>query len=185
MESTEQTSYPKDGIFWVIDGEFIQYAYDVPTPHGITLGVENYTHKDVWEKIKPFYLVCGEENKPMKLQRLGWEHAALLHAMIGMQADGKPGYRNSAMLEVAVGVCYKTSGDCPHLSLKSQAAHLCCNIFTARPFKSNNASTAILAMLVFLELNGCPASFTDEDIVKIGRGLANETIGTKELEGML
>jgi death on curing protein len=49
------------------------------------------------------------------------------------------------------------------------------------PFIDRNKRIGILAMLVFLELNGIEVTCTDGELIRLGLGLANGSVSDKDL----
>jgi len=61
------------------------------------------------------------------------------------------------------------------------ASHLAFSLIKNHPFLDGNKRIGILAMLVFLDINGLPVTCTNDELVDIGIGLADSSITETEL----
>lgn len=62
-----------------------------------------------------------------------------------------------------------------------KAAKLCYFLIHNNPFTDGNKRIGILAMLVFLEINGIKLNCTDADLIKLGFGIADGSINDEDL----
>jgi death-on-curing protein len=56
------------------------------------------------------------------------------------------------------------------------AAHLAFSLIKNHPFLDGNKRIGILTMLAFLDMNGLPVTCTNDELVTIGLGLAENTV---------
>jgi death-on-curing protein len=61
------------------------------------------------------------------------------------------------------------------------ATHLAFSLIKNHPFLDGNKRIGILAMMVFLKINGFPLACTDNELEKLGWGLADGSIDETEL----
>jgi len=61
------------------------------------------------------------------------------------------------------------------------AAHLAFSLIKNHPFLDGNKRIGILAMMVFLKINGLPIACTDNELETLGWGLADGSIDEPEL----
>lgn len=57
---TENSNYPREGYFWIIDDKVIGYAEEVPK-YNYEYSFKGKTHENTWNNIKSEYLVDGKE----------------------------------------------------------------------------------------------------------------------------
>jgi len=62
-----------------------------------------------------------------------------------------------------------------------KAAKLCYFLINNHPFTDGNKKIGVLAMLVFLEINGIKLNCTDADLIKLGFGIADGSINDEDL----
>lgn len=74
-----------------------------------------------------------------------------------------------------------TAGEYLYKSLEAKAARLGYSIIKNHPFTDGNKRIGMLAMMVFLELNGAGLTCTDQDIVETGLRIAAGEMDDKEL----
>lgn len=62
LQLKESRVLPQDGIFWVIDGKFIQSSFDFnPLTQLAIIDNNYYTHKELWHILKDKYKVDGKD----------------------------------------------------------------------------------------------------------------------------
>ena len=66
-------------------------------------------------------------------------------------------------------------------SLEEKGARLCFSLISCHSFIDGNKRIGVLAMLIFLRLNGIRIECNDEDIVEIGLWIASDRISYEEL----
>ena len=107
------------------------------------------------------------------MKRLTVEDILLLHRMLIQETGGKDGLRDSGLLDMAANSPYQTFGGQElYPSLPEKAAQLCFSLIQDHPFLDGNKRIGVLAMLTLLELNSCVLLPSDEDLIRIGLGVA-------------
>lgn len=106
-----------------------------------------------------------------------WMHNALIK-----ETGGMDGIRDENLLDSAVNAPFQTyGGEYLYKSLEAKAARLGYSIIKNHPFADGNKRIGMLAMMVFLELNGAGLTCTDQDIVETGLRIAAGEMDDKEL----
>jgi death-on-curing protein len=86
------------------------------------------------------------------------------------------------LLDASVNSPYHTfDGNYLYPTLQAKAAHLAFSLVKNHPFLDGNKRIGILAMLVFLEINGSPVTATDDELIALGLGLAENTLDDSTL----
>jgi len=105
-----------------------------------------------------------------------------VHAKLITATGGSPGLRDIGLLESAVFGCTQTFGGdnlCPTVIEKaSRMAYSICN---NHPFVDGNKRVAVTVMLVILRMNDVNISFTQEELIKLGLGIADSSISYEEI----
>lgn len=105
-----------------------------------------------------------------------------LHEWMIEATGGAAGVRDVATLESAVYHAFATfEGNDLYPSLEEKAARQAYAIIRNQPFVDGNKRTGLYVMLVFLELNNIRLSFTQPELVKIGLGIADCSIGADDI----
>jgi len=87
------------------------------------------------------------------------------------------GIRDFGLLESAVNAPFQTfDGENLYKNIFDKAAHLAHGLAKNHGFVDGNKRVAIHAMLVYLMINDIDLDYTQEELVKIGLGLAEGTI---------
>ena len=116
------------------------------------------------------------------MKRLTVEDLLLLHRLLIEETGGKDGLRDPGLLDMAANSPYQTFGGQElYPSLPSKAAQLCFSLIQDHPFLDGNKRIGVLAMLTLLELCGCPILPTDEELVRIGLGVASGEMSAEEV----
>lgn len=114
--------------------------------------------------------------------RLSAEIIKQLHAMIIQTTGGSSGLRDENLLKSAADGIFQTfGGEELYPSLEMKGARLGYSLITGHAFLDGNKRIGILAMLIFLEVNGIHIGCTDDDIVEMGVGTASDEISCEEL----
>jgi len=107
------------------------------------------------------------------MKRLSLETLISMHSELIIQSGGLDGVRDMILLDASVNSPFHTfDGEYLYPSLQAMAAHLAFSLIKNHPFLDGNKRIGILAMLVFLEINGLPVHCTDEELIHLGLGLA-------------
>ena len=105
-----------------------------------------------------------------------------LHEKLVAATSGSSGIRDKGLLESAVLSCYQTfdSADL-YPSVIEKAARLAYAVSKNHPFVDGNKRVAVTSMLVMLRLNGINLSFTQRELVTLGLGVADGSLGYDEV----
>jgi death-on-curing protein len=116
------------------------------------------------------------------VKRLSLDTVISLHSELIAQSGGLDGIRDMNMLDASVHSPFHTfGGQYLYPTIQTMAAHLAFSLIKNHPFLDGNKRIGILSMLVFLEINSLPASCTDEELIALGLGLAENTIDEPDL----
>jgi death-on-curing protein len=116
------------------------------------------------------------------MKRLSQETIAVMHSELIVQSGGLDGIRDANMLDASINSPFHTfDGQYLYPTLQAMAAQLAFSLIKNHPFLDGNKRIGILSMLVFLVINSLPVPCTDDELVNLGRGLAESTITESEL----
>ena len=105
--------------------------------------------------------------------RLTIDDVILLHEKIIDKTGGIRGVRDIGLLEMAVYSPFASfGGEDLYKTVDEKAEQLCNSLIRNHPFLDGNKRIGILAMLVFLDLNGKKLNITNEKIVSLGLEIA-------------
>jgi len=114
--------------------------------------------------------------------RLSIENVTALHSKLISQSGGSDGIRDAHLLDLSVNSPYHTfGGQYLYPTLQAMAAHLAFSLVKNHPFLDGNKRIGVLAMMVFLKINGLPLSCTDNELETIGWGLADGSVTEADL----
>ena len=100
-----------------------------------------------------------------------------LHEKLIIATGGSPGIREAGLVESAVMGCYQTFGGSDlYPTIQEKAARLAYMLCKNHGFVDGNKRVAVVAMLVILRMNDIFLSYTREELVKLGLGIANGDI---------
>lgn len=106
-----------------------------------------------------------------------------IHSILIQQSGGSDGVRDDNLLESAMQAPFQTfAGEELYPTIQRKAACLCFGLVNNHSFVDGNKRIGILAMMTFLELNGIPIECTDEELIKLGLGVASNEISQGEIE---
>jgi len=95
---------------------------------------------------------------------------------------GLGGVRDMPMLESALDTPFATyDGVSNFPTLEAKAARLAFGIIKNHPFVDGNKRIGVLVMKVFLEDNGEKMICSDQDLIRIGDGIADGTLNEKAI----
>jgi death-on-curing protein len=110
------------------------------------------------------------------------EKVLLLHQLITEETGGDAGVRDFGLLDSALENIYQTfDGRELYPTKQEKGARLGYTLISNHAFVDGNKRSGIYVMLAFLEMNGIPLCCTDDEIVTIGLGLADGTMGYEDL----
>lgn len=111
------------------------------------------------------------------------EKVLLLHQLIAQETGGSIGVRDEGLLESALETAFSGFGDQEFYPTKEEkGARLGYSLISNHAFVDGNKRIGVYVMLTFLEVNGIRLDCTNEDIVKIGLGVAD---GSMDYEALL
>ena len=116
------------------------------------------------------------------MKRLSVERIKQIHHLMIEETGGMDGVRDEGLLESAVNAPFQTFDDVPlYKTIEAKAARLGYSLINNHAFIDGNKRTGMMAMLLFLELNGSGKDYTDEEIIHVGLALADGSIDDKAL----
>lgn len=111
------------------------------------------------------------------------EKVLLLHQLIAQETGGSIGVRDEGLLESALETAFSGFGDQEFYPTKEEkGARLGYSLISNHAFVDDNKRIGVYVMLTFLEVNGIRLDCTNEDVVKIGLGVAD---GSMDYESLL
>jgi death-on-curing protein len=116
------------------------------------------------------------------MKRLTEETVTAMHSKLIAQSGGLDGARDVKMLDASVNSPFHTfGGEYLYPTIQTMAAHLAFSLIKNHPFLDGNKRIGMLSMLIFLEINGILVECTDDELVRLGQGLAESTLNEAEL----
>ncbi len=110
------------------------------------------------------------------------EKVLLLHQLISEETGGEVGVRDVGLLESALQNVFATfDGEELYKTKEEKGARLGYSLISNHAFVDGNKRIGVYVMLTFLETNGIEISCTNEDVVKIGLGVASGKISYEQL----
>lgn len=108
------------------------------------------------------------------MKHLNKEQMIYLHSMAIKKTGGLDGIRDEGLLDSALNSPFQSfAGEELYPSIQAKAARLGFSIIKNHPFLDGNKRIGILAMMVFLDINGIKIYCSDEDIIDLGLGIAS------------
>lgn len=110
------------------------------------------------------------------------EKVLLLHQLIAEETGGDVGIRDTGLLESALENVYATfDGEELYKTKEEKGARLGYSLISNHAFVDGNKRIGVYVMLTFLETNGIEISCTNDEVVKIGLGVASGKISYEQL----
>jgi death-on-curing protein len=107
-----------------------------------------------------------------------------LHSKLVAATGGSGGLRDKGLLESAVLNCYQTfDGEELYPGVIEKAARLAFGICANHPFVDGNKRAAVTSMLTILRLNDVAISYTRKELVALGLGAADRSLGYEAVVG--
>ncbi|HGD1363067.1 TPA: type II toxin-antitoxin system death-on-curing family toxin [Streptococcus agalactiae] len=101
------------------------------------------------------------------------EQVIELHSRLIQATGGLDGVRDAGLVESSLSSAYSSYfGIEKYPSIEEKAARLCYSLVNNHAFLDGNKRIGVYVMIIFLELNGIVLNQTDEEIVKLGLGVA-------------
>jgi len=105
-----------------------------------------------------------------------------VHAKLIKATGGSPGLRDMGLLESAVLGCNQTfGGEDLYPTVTEKASRMAYSICKNHPFIDGNKRVAVTAMLVILRMNDIMLSFTQEELIYLGLGVADGSLGYDDI----
>jgi death-on-curing protein len=116
------------------------------------------------------------------MKRLTKAQVINMHSLLIKETGGIDGIRDESMLESALNAPFQTFDEEDlYKTIQAKAAKLGFSLINNHSFLDGNKRIGILAMLVFLEINGIEVTCTDDELIRLGLGLADGSINDKYL----
>ena len=107
----------------------------------------------------------------------------LLHQLIAQETGGSIGVRDEGLLESALENAFSGFGGEEFYPTKEEkGARLGYSLISNHAFVDGNKRIGVYVMLTFLEVNGIHLDCTNEDVVRVGLGVAD---GSMDYEALL
>lgn len=120
------------------------------------------------------------------MKRLTKAQIIKMHRLLIQETGGSEGIRDDGLLDSALNAPFQTfDGEDVYKTVQAKAAKLGFFLINNHPFIDGNKRIGTLAMLVFLEINGIEIKCTDDELIKLGLGLADGTVNNKDLLGWI
>ena len=101
----------------------------------------------------------------------------LLQQLIIESSGGTAGIRDFNLLDSALNNCFQTfDGKELYPTKEEKAASLGFSLISNHAFMDGNKRIGVMVMLSFLELNGIKLSYTDDDLINLGLGVADGSL---------
>ena len=111
------------------------------------------------------------------------EKVLLLHKLLVQETGGSAGVRDFNLLDSALESAYQTfDGKELYPSKHEKAARIGYSLVANHAFVDGNKRIGIHVMLAFLNVNGIPIDPTDDEMIRVGLGLAD---GSIKYDGLL
>ena len=114
--------------------------------------------------------------------KISKEKALLLHQLMAEATGGSVGVRDTALLESALESCFATfDGVDLYPTKEEKGARLGYALISNHAFVDGNKRIGIYLMLTFLEMNGIPVHAENEELVRLGLGVADGSVSYEAL----
>lgn len=114
--------------------------------------------------------------------RLTEEMVIKLHNMLIKETGGTSGIRDECLLLSVLNAPFQTFDSIElYPKIEEKASHLAYGIVKNHPFIDGNKRIGLFSMLVFLEINGVKLEHTQQELIQIGLGLANNTLTLEDV----
>ena len=114
--------------------------------------------------------------------RFSQEKVLLLHQLLIAETGGAPELRDIGLLDSALESAFASfDGEEFYPTKEEKGARLGYALVSNHAFVDGNKRIGMYVMLTFLEVNGIRLSCTDDELVHIGLGVADGSIGYAEL----
>ncbi|CBR26906.1 hypothetical protein [Streptococcus phage phi-SsUD.1] len=105
------------------------------------------------------------------------EQVIELHTRLIQATGGLDGVRDVGLIESSLSSAFITYfGVEKYPSIEEKAARLCYSLVNNHAFLDGNKRIGVFVMIIFLELNGIVLNQTDDEVVKLGIGVASSEL---------
>lgn len=105
-----------------------------------------------------------------------------LHQMMAQATGGSEGLRDEGLLDSALESAFATfDGVELYPSKEEKAAKLAFSLVSNHAFVDGNKRIGVYVMLSFLEINGIRIDASDDDVVRLGLGIADGSMKYEEI----
>jgi death-on-curing protein len=101
------------------------------------------------------------------------ETVVSIHSELINKTGGLNGIRDTNLLDMSVNSPFQTFDGDLYETLVDKASHLAFSLIKNHPFIDGNKRIGVTTMVVFLESNDVEISCSNEELVKLGLGVAN------------
>lgn len=116
------------------------------------------------------------------MKRLSTERILQIHQLLIAETGGLNGLVDGGLLESAVNAPFQTFDGAPlYPTIEAKAARLGYSLVNNHAFVDGNKRVGIMAMLLFLEINGAGIKRSDDEIIRVGLALADGSMDDKAL----
>lgn len=105
------------------------------------------------------------------------EQVIELHTRLIQATGGLDGVRDVGLIESSLSSAFSTYfGVEKYPSIEEKAARLCYSLVNNHAFLDENKRIGVFVMIIFLELNGIVLNQSDDEVVKLGLGVASSEL---------
>jgi death on curing protein len=116
------------------------------------------------------------------VNKLDTAQVLYLHGLMCSATGGASGVRDIAALESAIYHAFASfEGRDFYQTIEEKAARQAFGMIRNHPFVDGNKRIGLFVMLVFLELNHIKLSFPQNELVKLGTGVADGSVGPAQI----
>jgi death-on-curing protein len=116
------------------------------------------------------------------MTKINSEKIKLLHQLMAEATGGSVGVRDEGLLDSAVEGAFATfDGVELYPSKEEKAAKLGYSLISNHAFVDGNKRIGVYVMISFLELNGIHVDSSDEDVIALGLGVADGSMGQDDV----
>jgi death-on-curing protein len=101
------------------------------------------------------------------------ETVVSIHSELINKTGGLDGIRDANLLDMSVNSPFQTFAGDLYETLVDKAAHLVFSLIKNHPFLDGNKRVGVTVMIVFLKSNDVEISCSNEELVKLGLGIAD------------
>ena len=118
--------------------------------------------------------------------RFSAEKVKLLHQLIAQETGGSIGLRDEGLLESALDSAFATfDGKALYPTKEEKGARIGFALISNHAFVDGNKRIGVYVMISFLELNGVHIEATNEDVIKLGLGVADGSMKYEDVLGWI